>query len=193
MNDVSTEFVPGEPVDLSDSKQVYQYKKYLGLRRSSGHINLKRLSPNHLRIIGLHLQGISNAEIAERMNCSANLVTRTLTDPLAVEVIEERKAATVQEMSALNGLAVKELRRILAAEDVKDSVKLQAVKLVLEHDPSKLAERKSDLASVIGAILQNNRGGQAVPAPEKMGLLERTVPQSREVVDADYEEIRGDE
>ena len=70
-------------------RDQYHYEKIIGLRRSNGHRNLKKLRPVHERIIALAVSGMSGVEIAAQFKCSAVTVYRILADPLASSLTKE--------------------------------------------------------------------------------------------------------
>ena len=70
-------------------RDEYHYEKLIGLRRSNGNKNLKKLRPVHERIIAAFVSGMTGVEIAAQFRCSAMTIYRILGDPLASSLTKE--------------------------------------------------------------------------------------------------------
>jgi Zn-dependent M28 family amino/carboxypeptidase len=64
----------------------YEREKAQGIRRESGALNLKSLSPRHMKIISYHIAGVSNNDIARAMCLTPSRVSLVLSDPLAQRI-----------------------------------------------------------------------------------------------------------
>ena len=106
-------------------RDEYHYDKVIGLRRSNGHVNLKKLRPVHERMIALHINGVSGADIALQFKCSAFTVYRILGDPLAASLIAEVGEHYREEFKQLFPLVYKAVKEGL--ENPSSKVRLASV------------------------------------------------------------------
>ncbi len=103
----------------------YQYEKIIGVRKSTGELKLKRLKGVHRQMIGYHLRGMSNRDIAFVTGFSEIAISRVLRDPLAQAYIQEYLAGTENELASLMPMAVDALRDGLGPK-VDPRTRLQA-------------------------------------------------------------------
>ena len=71
------------------SVERYEEEKLSGKRRESGALNLKRLRPKHIQVLALHLQGMKQSHIANRLGLSQPWVSNVISDPLSQEYITQ--------------------------------------------------------------------------------------------------------
>lgn len=81
-------------------------------------------------ILDLWVQGVSNKEIAERLNCSVESVRNVKKNDDYKQQFYERQAAQIIELIPL---AVKRLRDMLKDDDVQASVQIAAIKEVFDR------------------------------------------------------------
>lgn len=82
-------------------RRQYELEKEGGIRRETGAIYLKQLKAKHLRIIALHLRGMSNKKVALETGRSEAWISTVLSDPLSKRYLERFRQ---QEEGRLLGL-----------------------------------------------------------------------------------------
>jgi hypothetical protein len=112
---------------------------------------LKRLQLKHRKIIAMHLSGIANSDIAQRLGCSASLVNNTLRDPLAQSVISEFTEGQGAEFARLEVLAINSLRDAMQPYK-RDSVRLKAAQTFFNRKKD-MGESANDTAEDVMANL----------------------------------------
>ena len=111
---------------MSQALTRYEEQKTSGARSASGALRLQKLSGKHLRIIQLHLTGMTGAAIAEEMGCTGSWVSTVLNDPLAKDVISRRFVDCDNEMLVKSTQVVR-----AAMEDETDrALQLRAADMV---------------------------------------------------------------
>lgn len=95
---------------------VYQEEKDLGVRSPTGALNLKKLSPRHIKIVKLHIGGKGTSAIASELDMTPGTVSRILSDPLVKSILQKVKDMHQQELDALFGNVVGALRKGLGDE-----------------------------------------------------------------------------
>ncbi len=112
------------PVPFSPSPAATLARRTIGTprKRKSG---LKGLTQRHKLIIGLHLNGVSNRDIADKVGCSRFTVASIIGDPLAQEVITFYYEGVESELKALFPKVVDAVRDALDSDTV--GMKLKGV------------------------------------------------------------------
>ncbi len=105
------------PMSLSPSPAASVARRIIGTPRKRKN-GLKLLSQRHKLIIGMHLTGSKNIEIAEEIGCSVGAVCSILRDPLAQEVITHYYEGVEDELKALFPKAVDVVRDALDSDEV---------------------------------------------------------------------------
>lgn len=90
---------------------------------TSPKVPLKRFTPRHRQVVGLHLQGHTGAQIAELTGFSPAYVSYILTNPRTAEVLRGAYKQVDMELAALYPKAVAAIRRSLDSEDHKVALK----------------------------------------------------------------------
>ncbi len=107
----------GQDLAVVRKQRQYELDKQMGRRLSSGKWNLTKLTTRHLHMIGAHLRGNSNKEIAAHIGVHEMTVGRVLRDPLTVRYIEDARENYDLEVKGLIGLAIEAVRDSLRASD----------------------------------------------------------------------------
>ena len=91
------------PIEMSSdySPTLYQEEKLKGLRRDNGARNLTRLRPIHYQILRMHLSGMNNEEIARQVGKTSSTISRILTDPLVLSLLDNHYKAEDARFKAL--------------------------------------------------------------------------------------------
>lgn len=135
--------------------QKYQNEKALGLRMANGVPPLKRLTKRHLRIISLHMDGVSSLAIASDAGCSQSTVLRVLADPLATSILGESDSNTKREIRALVPKAVAAVREGLKSGTL--GTKLKAIdKLKIMAEMTEAKEETQTAEDIISEILKKS-------------------------------------
>jgi hypothetical protein len=127
--------------------------------RLGPHKELKRLTALHHHIIVLHLQGISNVDIATTLDVSPSMVSNTLRSEPAQEIISRHHENTLKELHALLPLSVNAVRHALLDGDPKIQLSaadkhFRAVGLYKEQDAAK--ETAEDVIARALQVAQTN-------------------------------------
>ena len=148
---------PERTVSISMGKGLipkYEREKIDGTRRSNGARKLKRLSMRHLRILEMHLCGLSGEEISNAIGCTVVSVSRILNDPICQALIKRTYSDRQGELDALAGKAIDAVRSLLTNGSgseqlaaVDKFVKLKGI-IAPESNPMESAE---DFAAAIVA------------------------------------------
>lgn len=104
----------------------YLIEKITGVRRETGALKLKRLTNRHMKIIGMHLEGMSLEQIAMNARVSIPTVSRVLNDPLATAILQKIYKGREEEIKALTGKAIDVVRKGMDGEQPM-GVRLRAV------------------------------------------------------------------
>ncbi len=112
------------PVPFSPSPAATLARRTIGTprKRKSG---LKGLTQRHKLIIGLHLNGKSNRDIADVVGCSRFTIATVIGDPLAQEVITFYYEGVESELKALFPKVIDAVRDALDSDTV--GMKLKGV------------------------------------------------------------------
>jgi len=105
-------------VDVSESVAVIP----VPIIAVSGQKPLKRLKMKHRRVVGLHLQGLSNIQIAAALGLSAGSVSCILNNPTCQEILERAFRECDRELRALYPSVVGRIREILDAGSDGDAL-----------------------------------------------------------------------
>jgi predicted transcriptional regulator len=149
---------------LLEPKQItaYAQEKAEGKRRPSGALYLKKLSGKHLRMINMHLAGMTGKEIAQQMELTEPAVSKILTDPLAIEMIQKQFQLVDMELRALMGKSVEGLRTALDCDDI--SLKLSAADKVLRsqgyYNPKNNQQAAVTAEDLVKMLLEKTEPGE---------------------------------
>lgn len=124
------------PVEQAKTEMsLYEQEKAQGLRRPDGSLNLKQLKPVHMKMIEMHLNGTKNAEIARALNKTQATISRWLSDPLVVGVLEQAYKAEDARFKALYSKVVDVIEDGLNMNKHSIGVNLKAAdKYLKAHD-----------------------------------------------------------
>jgi hypothetical protein len=150
----------------------------------SGYAALQNLRAVHYKIISLHIGGMSNTDIARKLNLTNQTVGKCLASDLAQGIIQQwaedsiETATTLKEqLVELGTLAVYTLEDILL-HNPDDRARLAASRTVLEYAESKAAQRTEHVGVTVTAdMVQEMRARSEEVKPPNM------------ISDADYEEV----
>tara|TARA_Y100000310_G_C20584992_1_gene764925 strand:- start:310 stop:840 length:531 start_codon:yes stop_codon:yes gene_type:complete len=150
------------PVGVSNALSTvsaYEKDKRLGTRMVNGTKPLKKLRPVHRKIIGMHLAGFANCEIAEVVSMSQSRISTLLTDPLLLEIIEQGHDAADKELRALTPKAIHVLRTAMDSGDYKHSLRAAEDVLRTQGKFDKVSEEGQTAEDVIQRILKIKSDG----------------------------------
>lgn len=178
---------PSEPPSASPSSQgggflVKQPSPAATLARRTigkGRLNkdgLKRLSQRHKLMIGMHLNGVSNAKIAEEMGITTGTVGGLVRDPLAQEVIAYYYEGVEAELKALFPKVVDTIRDSLDNGSI--STRLKGVDRFTKL--TGMGEKGDDKRGVTINIVQDAR--------KKFVQEIRDAARTQEVIDVEVED-----
>lgn len=102
-------------------------QKYIGTSNETNQKPLKKLRPKHLRVIALHMQGMTGPQIVDYLaqaDVSIALMTvyKVLNDPLSKGLMNEFYTGAEDELKALDGMAVDVLRRAMRDGSHRDAI-----------------------------------------------------------------------
>lgn len=154
-------------------------KEYLGLENSRN--DLKNLKTHHKLIIMLHLEGLSNSDIASEVGRSPGYVRWVLSRPIVQDVVDQYFELTDREFKTLYKLSVRAVRDALSdKQDIR--VRLNAAdKFFRAHGKYESRDQRkttsaeevvSDIMSNIAEIVRSaggtpGSGGQQIVIPQK--------------------------
>jgi len=134
--------------------QVYEAQKESGERRPNGALNLKSLKPIHHKIINLHIQGLKNCQIASEVKKTEATVSRILSDPLVVGMLDKAYEAEQVRLRSLTGKAIDAVADAL--DDQNKGMKLRGVdRFVKLHERIGKGKRDEQTAEDIIANILN--------------------------------------
>lgn len=110
------------PVPFSPEPAATLARRTVGIAKTKRN-GLKRLTQRHKLIIGLHLNGESNAHIADVVGCSRITVSTVIHDPLAQEVITYYYEGVEDELKALFPAVVDTVRDALGNKSIETRLK----------------------------------------------------------------------
>jgi len=124
---------------LQYSPDVYRDEKATGIRLPNGAKPLAKLSPKHLDMLRLHLEGMKNCDIAVLHGCTDATVSLTLNDPRMVELKKQHKQNVSNEFDALYGGVVDTIRDGLQVTQPMN-VRLKSADMFLKESPMRRTE-----------------------------------------------------
>ena len=149
----------------------------------------KRLKMRHRRVIALHLQGVSNVDIASVLGSSQGYVSQVLRNPTVIPILQRCYEDFEQEFQSLTPLCIQALRDSLESDD--PTHQLKAVDITFKRQGA--YERKEDgratAEDVIERILEiQGKDGTRLRISEKRFLKagdqsEEDDPQESEVIE----------
>ncbi len=135
--------------------QLYDWQKIIGDRTETGAMKLEKLKPKHKQVIALHLQGISNNDIARVVGYDAAWVCTVLSDPLVQPYIDKFNDMTDREIAALKARATDVFREKLESTD--ERVALAAADKIFKATGGYVAEQQQGVSAgeVIASALES--------------------------------------
>lgn len=169
----------------------YEREKLDGIRRPSGAKKLQRITPLHRHVIALHLKGLSNNDIAARINRSPAWVSTILHDPLVVEELDKLYDEQDSRLRMLMKDAVDTVREGMRSPKPQD--RLRAADMVFKtqgkYKDDSGGPSKDSAENIISAILNRTEvhvhtdGGSAKVVESHGGELRQEEDQLPSQVD----------
>lgn len=126
---------------MEAKQQVTQYEaeKEQGLRRDDGSKNLTSLKLIHHKALKMHLAGNSNRVIAQRLQKTDATISRWLSDPLIVEILDKEYKANDARFKALYSKTIDVIEDSLNQDKHSIGVNLKGADMYLKahkkYDP----------------------------------------------------------
>lgn len=117
----------------------YNSEKESGLRRADGSLNLKELKMIHYKMLKLHFSGDSNSDIAKKLQKTDATISRWLSDPLIVEILDKEFKAQDARFKAMYGKTLDVIEDSLDRNKYNIGVNLKGADMYLKahkkYDP----------------------------------------------------------
>jgi len=138
---------------------VYEAEKEVGLRREDGSLNLNSLKLIHYKCLQMHTSGKSNNDIAKALTKTQSTISRWLSDPLMLELIDREYAANDARFKAMYGKTLDVIEDSLDQQKHSIGVNLKGADMYLKahkkYDPDK-ASAGETAEDVIARMLNLN-------------------------------------
>lgn len=178
----------------------YQYEKIVGKRTKTGELKLKRLKAVHRAIIGYHIRGLSNRDIAFVTGMDEITIGRVLRDPLSQQYVKELIDASESEINALLPMATDAIRRGLMSDNEKTALNAadkiyKATGRYSHEGPGKQETAEDVIARVLGIAQTQADTLREVTRTERPRALEiefEEVPQQKVLENGNGSDDRED-
>jgi len=142
---------------------IYNAEKESGLRRDDGSLNLKSLKLIHYKCLQMHISGKNNNQIAQALTKTQATISRWLSDPLLVALIDKEYEANDARFKAMYSKTLDVIEDSLDQQKHSIGVNLKGADMYLKahkkYDPDKagVGETAEDvIARMLNLNLQFN-------------------------------------